>query len=66
MVDDVGSPKPFGYYKDVPMEQLERLDAFRTRYPYASFQIEGLDWNYIDTQVGEQVVFILAGATTIG
>jgi pimeloyl-ACP methyl ester carboxylesterase len=65
MNDNVGSPKPSGYYKDVPKEQLERLDAFRKRYPYASFQLEGLDWNYIDTQVGEQVVFILAGATTI-
>jgi pimeloyl-ACP methyl ester carboxylesterase len=58
-------PKMMRFYEDVPEDQIQRLADFRQRYPYKSMKVEGSDWRYIDTEKGEQVIFILAGATTI-
>jgi pimeloyl-ACP methyl ester carboxylesterase len=65
MIDQAGQENNLNFYENVPEHQKLRLAAFRTRYPYSSLQCSGHEWHYIDTKVGERVVFILAGATTV-
>ncbi len=65
MATQTSDPKISAFYKDVPAEQVERLQAFRRRYPYTAMDIEGMPWRFIDTQLGDQVLFIFAGGTSI-
>jgi proline iminopeptidase len=65
MNDTFSAPNDLRFYEAVPNDQWQRLKTFRHRHPYASLNINEAEWHYIDTQAGEQVVFILAGATTI-
>jgi pimeloyl-ACP methyl ester carboxylesterase len=58
-------PKIASLYENVPEDQIRRLLAFREAYPYETMEIAGQRWSYIDTQRGEQVLFVLAGGTTI-
>jgi pimeloyl-ACP methyl ester carboxylesterase len=52
-------------YEDVPEESLNRLVAFRERYPYRVISLGGRQWRFIDSGEGERVLFIPAGGTTI-
>jgi pimeloyl-ACP methyl ester carboxylesterase len=52
-------------YADVPPEAVERLLAFRRRYPYREVMLQGRNWRFIDTGQGERALFILAGGTTV-
>ena len=52
-------------YEDVPEESLNRLVAFRERYPYRTISLGGRQWRFIDSREGERVLFIPAGGTTI-
>jgi pimeloyl-ACP methyl ester carboxylesterase len=53
------------FYEGVPEDQLERLKAFRSRFPYKEMQGKGHVWRYIDTREGDPTIFILAGGTTV-
>jgi len=59
------NPKIARLYKDVPEASLNQLQAFRDQYPYQEATLGGKTWRYIDSKVGEQVLFIPAGGTTI-
>jgi pimeloyl-ACP methyl ester carboxylesterase len=59
------NPKIARLYKDIPEASLNQLQEFRDRYPYQEITLDGRTWRYIDTKVGEQVLFIPAGGTTI-
>jgi pimeloyl-ACP methyl ester carboxylesterase len=65
MKDPANDSLAQSFYEGVPEDQKQHLGAFRQRFPYSTMQLGESDWHYIDTQDGEQVVFILAGATTI-
>jgi len=52
-------------YEDVPEESLDRLAAFRERYPYRTISLGGRQWRFIDSGEGEVALFIPAGGTTI-
>jgi pimeloyl-ACP methyl ester carboxylesterase len=65
MAARMSDPSAPNFYKSVPDEQVERLHAFRTRYPYATMDLDGRAWRYIDTRLGDQVLFIFAGGTSI-
>ncbi len=49
-------------YRDVPVEEIERLYQFRATYPYKHTTLNGLDWQYIDAGRGEAVILMLPGA----
>ena len=59
------NPKIAKLYQDVPEESLRRLQAFRQRYPYQTITIKGRQWRFIDTQEGENALFIPAGGVTV-
>ena len=59
------NPKIAKLYEDVPEESLDRLAAFRERYPYQNISLRGRRWRFIDSGEGEVALFIPAGATTI-
>ena len=59
------NPKIAKLYEGVPEESLNRLVAFRERFPYQTISIQGQSWNYIDTHQGEAVLFLFAGASAI-
>lgn len=60
-----GNPKIARLYKDVPEASLNLLQEFRDQYPYQETTLGGRTWRYIDSRVGEEVLFIPAGGTTI-
>ncbi len=39
-------------YRDVPVEQRERLQTFRATHPYQTFNIGGVLWKYIASGEG--------------
>lgn len=59
------NPKIAQLYKDVPEKSLNRLFAFRARYPYQEITLGGIQWRFIDSREGEKALFIPAGGTTI-
>ncbi|HEY69781.1 MAG TPA: alpha/beta hydrolase [Anaerolineae bacterium] len=59
------NPKIARLYDQVPEESLQRLRAFRQRYPMQTMTIGGRTWRFIDTREGESALFIPAGGTTI-
>lgn len=59
------NPKIAQLYRDVPEESLNRLVAFRERYPYQEVTLGGKQWRFIDSGEGEKTLFIPAGGTTI-
>jgi pimeloyl-ACP methyl ester carboxylesterase len=65
MVDYGMDPKIARLYADVPPEAVEQLLDFRRRYPYQEVTLHGRTWRFIDTEAGQQVLFIPAGGTTI-
>jgi pimeloyl-ACP methyl ester carboxylesterase len=58
-------PKIARLYEDVPKDSLNRLLAFRERYPYQTISLGSRQWRFIDSGEGEKALFIPAGATTI-
>jgi pimeloyl-ACP methyl ester carboxylesterase len=58
-------PKITKFYKDVPSEGIERLEAFRRDFPYQTMNIDGKEWCFIDSQKGESSVLMFVGGTTI-
>lgn len=53
------------YYRDVPADLVKSLLEFRQRYPYMSRNIQGYEWRFIDSGEGEDVLFVMAGGTSI-
>lgn len=58
-------PMTSSFYKDVPMEGIERLLAFREQYPYQVMTINKFDWHFIDTGGEGHPLLLFAGGTTI-
>jgi pimeloyl-ACP methyl ester carboxylesterase len=58
-------PKIARFYKEIPKDQLDRLKAFRLRFPYQEIHKGGHTWRFIDTREGDLAIFILAGGTTV-
>ncbi|MGD8456356.1 MAG: alpha/beta hydrolase [Anaerolineales bacterium] len=59
------NPKISKYYRDVPADLVKSLLDFRQRYPYQSRTIQGYEWRFIDTGEGKEVLFVMAGGTSI-
>jgi 3-oxoadipate enol-lactonase len=59
------NPQIARLYEHVPQDQIQRLLDFRSRCPYQEMEIAGRRWPYIDTETGEQPIFIFAGGTTV-
>jgi len=59
------NPKIAKLYEDVPQESLKRLQSFRKCYPYQMITLGGRQWNFIDSEEGENSLFIPAGGTSI-
>lgn len=49
-------------YKDVPVEQVERLHQFRADHPYQHTVISGVRWQYVDAGKGSTTLLMLPGA----
>lgn len=54
------------YYKQVPLEQRERLIAFRTLHPQEKVDLLGTTWSYLLGGQGPEIVLILPGGERIG
>ena len=52
------------YYRDVPQDLAENYLRFRKTFPYQEKEITGRTWRFLDTFQGEEVLLVLAGATT--
>jgi pimeloyl-ACP methyl ester carboxylesterase len=61
----LNDPRIARFYEGVPNNQLERLKAFRLRFPRKEMQGKEHVWRYIDTREGDPTIFILAGGTTV-
>lgn len=59
------NPKIARLYQDIPQASLVQLQTFRQRYPYQSMILDGIEWQYIDTRSGDNVLFIPAGGTSV-
>lgn len=53
-------------YKDVPVDQRERLQKFRVTHPYSRYNAGGVQWDYIASGEGEQAILILGGGISVG
>lgn len=53
-------------FKDVPVEQRERLQMFRATHPYQRYNVSGVPWDYIASGEGEQAILILGGGISVG
>ena len=49
-------------YREVPVEQRNRLQQFRADYPVKKITHEQIEWHYVDTEQGESVLLLLTGA----
>jgi pimeloyl-ACP methyl ester carboxylesterase len=59
------NPRIAKLYRDVPAENLAQLIQFRERFTYQEVALDGILWRYIDSQIGDTVLFIPAGGTNI-
>ena len=53
-------------YKEVPVEQRERLRNFRITHPYCRFNAGGVQWDYIAIGESDQAILILGGGISVG
>lgn len=53
-------------YKDVPVEQRERLQTFRATHPYQTLHADGVSWEYIVSGEGSQAMLLLGGGLSVG
>lgn len=53
-------------YKSVPVEQKERLHAFRTTHPRELIDLSGIAWSYLLGGQGTETLLILPGGERIG
>lgn len=53
-------------YKDVPVEQRERLQKFRATHPYRKYDAGSVHWDYIASGEGEHAILILGGGISVG
>lgn len=55
------------YYGNVPSEQTAALRAFRNTYPPSTFEVDGVEWEYLSMGEGEAILFLhgMAGAYDI-
>jgi pimeloyl-ACP methyl ester carboxylesterase len=58
-------PKIAKLYEHVPPEGIDRLINFRRKFPYQRMMIDGKEWRFIDTELGDEALFTFAGGTTI-
>ena len=58
----VDSEKIAKLYRDVPVEQVERLHEFRATYPAKHITLDGLEWQHVDAGRGEATIVMLTGA----
>ncbi len=56
------SPKIAKLYAGVPLDQIERLNLFRSEHPCQHLVVEGIEWEYIDTGRDGSVIVVLPGA----
>ena len=53
-------------YAKVPKEQIAWLTDFRVTHPYKQLTVGDTKWEYISSGRGEQTLFILPGALSVG
>ncbi len=53
-------------YRDVPVDQRERLKEFHATHPYRQHTTAGVQWNYIASGEGQQAILILGGGLSVG
>lgn len=53
-------------YSKVPSEQVARLKQFRLTHPYKQLTAGDTEWEYISCGQGEQALFLLPGALSVG
>jgi len=54
------------HYKRVPVDQMERLHAFRTTHPREHIDLSGTVWSYLFGGQGTETILILPGGERIG
>jgi pimeloyl-ACP methyl ester carboxylesterase len=54
------------YYRRVPVEQQERLQAFRTTHPREQIDLSGTVWSYLFGGQGAETLLLLPGGERIG
>jgi len=56
----------YAIYKNVPVEQRERLQTFRDTHPYRTINAAGALWEYIASGEGERAILLLGGGLSVG
>ena len=54
------------FYKEVPKNYIEKLNSFRISHQEKKLRVNGVEWRYISSGSGKEVIVLLAGGMGVG
>ena len=60
-MNEITQPSFGTLYADVPVDQRDIFLTFRNTHPLKTITVNGVEWSYMDSGEGEQVVLLLVG-----